>query len=78
MTDKQLALLAADILSGPNRRENCRRLSKLLRGNWSKWDRVWLACYGTRATTVAGLNGPGSAVHAHHPIAAKLREFVAN
>lgn len=79
MEPKTLALAAAECLSGATRVGNVRRLSKLLRGRWSKWEAVWAAAVGGVAPLVCGLNASGmTAERDHHPIADKLREWAAN
>lgn len=73
MDPKTLARAAAECLSGKTRAGNVRRLSKLLRGRWSKWESVWAAAVGGTAPLVCGLNMSGqTAENDHHPIAAKL------
>ncbi len=75
MSDADLARLAADCLSGPNRLTNVRRLKSLLRVNWSTWERVW-AAMGKRAPLVCDFNLTGmTAERDHWPFANALTEF---
>ncbi len=76
-SDQQLAMLAANALSGADRVANVQRLSALLRTNWKAWERVWVAAgLGDRAPLVCNLNLPGMTAKAdHHPIAARLRTW---
>ncbi len=74
MDAKQLAKLAAEVLSGPNRLTNVRRLKGLLRAKWSLWENAWTAAgFEGRAPLVCSFNMAGqTAENDHHPVAARL------